>query len=126
MEVDKKLFFHFSDMTILNSFLLLTACGTKMTHKDFRPSLLRNLIERAGSQPRPRLPQGRPCVSQKQVTQLEVNFSSHWPYPSSKLCCRVCSARPGGGGGGKRVQFNCKKWVVGVCLGESFEASQTK
>jgi hypothetical protein len=58
----KKLFFHLLDMTILNSFLLLTACGTKITHRDFRLSLVRNLTERAGSLPCPRRPLGRPCV----------------------------------------------------------------
>jgi hypothetical protein len=49
----KKLFFHFLDMIILNTFLLVTACGTKMTHKDFRLSLTQNLTEWAGSLPRP-------------------------------------------------------------------------
>jgi hypothetical protein len=34
----KKLFFHLLDMTVLNSFLLLTACGTKITHRNFRLS----------------------------------------------------------------------------------------
>jgi hypothetical protein len=89
----KKLFFQLLDMAILNSFLLLTARGTKITHRDSRLSLVRNLIKRAGSLPRPRLPLGRPCVSQKQVKQLEVNLSSHWPFPYSRLCCRACSAR---------------------------------
>jgi hypothetical protein len=118
----KKLFLHFLDMTILNIFLLLTACRTKMTHKDFQLSLVQNLTERAGSQPRPRQPLGRPCVSLKQVTRLEVNFSSHWPCPSCRLCCQVCSARRKK----KRVQVKCKKCDVGQCLGECFEAYHTK
>jgi hypothetical protein len=49
----KKLFFHSLDTTILNSFLLLNACGTEMTHKNFQLSHVRNLTERAGSQPCP-------------------------------------------------------------------------
>jgi hypothetical protein len=60
MEVDKKTFFHFLDMTILNSFLLLTSCGAIITHRDFRLALVRNLIEDAGSLPHPRHPLGRP------------------------------------------------------------------
>jgi hypothetical protein len=88
----KKLFFHLLDMTILNSFLLLTAYGTKITCRDFRLSLVRNLTERAGSLPRPCRLLGRPCVSQKHVTRLEVNFSSRWLFPSSRLYCRACSA----------------------------------
>jgi hypothetical protein len=118
----KKLFFHLLDMTILNSFLLFTACGTKITHRDFQLSLVRNLIERAASLPRPHRPLGRPCVSQNQVTRLEVNFSSHWPFPSSRLYCRACSAW----GIKKRIQVKCKKCDVGLCLGKCFEDYHTK
>jgi hypothetical protein len=89
----QKLFFHFLDMIILNSFLLLTACGTKITCRDLQLSVMQNLIERAGSLPQPRQLLGRSCDSQKQVTWLEVNFSSHWSYPSPRLCCWVCSTR---------------------------------
>jgi hypothetical protein len=118
----KKLFFHLLDMTILNSFLLLTACGTKITHRYFRLSLMRNLIERAGGLPGPLRPLGRPCVSQKQVTWLEVNFISHCPFPSSRLYCRACSAQ----GIKKRVQVKGKKCDVGLCLGKCFEDYHTK
>jgi hypothetical protein len=81
----KLFFFQLLDMIILNSFLFLTSCGAKITHRDFRRPLVWNLIERAGSLPRPRRPLGRPYVSQKQVTRLEVNFSSHWPFPTAEL-----------------------------------------
>jgi hypothetical protein len=62
-EGDKK-FSYFLCVTALNSFLLLTAYGTKMTDRDFQLSLVQ-LDERAGSLPRPQQPVGRPCVSQK-------------------------------------------------------------
>ena len=39
-----KLFFHFLDLTILNSWILLSSCGAKYTHWDFRLLLVRNLI----------------------------------------------------------------------------------
>jgi len=49
-----KLFFHFLDLTVLNSWILLSSCGAKYTHQDFRFLLVRNLIEEAGkSQDRP-------------------------------------------------------------------------
>jgi hypothetical protein len=110
MEVDKKTFFHFLDMTILNSFLLLTSCGAKMTHRDFRLALVRNLIEDAGSLPRPL---GRPAGPDKNVSRLEVNFSNHWPVHSSRVNCRTCSAR----GIRKRMQIKCKECDVGLCTG---------
>jgi hypothetical protein len=43
-EWTKKLFFHFLDMTILNSYLLHKSCGGKMTHKKFCEILVRDLI----------------------------------------------------------------------------------
>ena len=43
-----KLFFHFVDLTVLNSWILLSSCGAKHTHRDFRLLLVRNLIEEAG------------------------------------------------------------------------------
>ena len=40
-----KLFFHLLDLTVLNSWILLSSCGAKCTHKDFTLLLVRNLIE---------------------------------------------------------------------------------
>ena len=42
----KKLFFHLTDMTILNTFPIHKSCGGKMTHKKFREILVRELIIR--------------------------------------------------------------------------------
>jgi len=41
-----KLFFHLLDL-ILKSWILLSSCGAKYTHRDFRPVLVRKLIEEA-------------------------------------------------------------------------------
>jgi len=43
-----KLFFHLLDVTVLNRWILLSSCGAKCTHKDFRLLLVRNLMEEAG------------------------------------------------------------------------------
>jgi hypothetical protein len=40
----KKLFFHLTDMAILNAFLIRKLCGGKMTHKNFREVLVQKLI----------------------------------------------------------------------------------
>ena len=40
-----KLFFHLLDLTVLNNCILLSSCGAKCTHRDFRLLLVRNLIE---------------------------------------------------------------------------------
>jgi hypothetical protein len=44
----KKLFFHLLDLTVLNIYILLISCGTKMTHRDYRLSMIRDLIEGGG------------------------------------------------------------------------------
>jgi len=44
-----KLFSHLLDLTALNSWILLSLCGAKYTHHDFRLLLARNLIEEAGT-----------------------------------------------------------------------------
>ena len=40
----KKLFFHLTDMTILNALIIHKSSGGKMTHKSFREVLVRDLI----------------------------------------------------------------------------------
>jgi len=40
----KKQFFHPTDMTIMNAFLIHKSCGGKMTHKNFHEVLVRELI----------------------------------------------------------------------------------
>ncbi|PSN36661.1 hypothetical protein C0J52_20299 [Blattella germanica] len=49
MKWTKKLFFHLTDLTILNSYILLTSCGAKLTHRDFRLRLVLELVEQGGS-----------------------------------------------------------------------------
>jgi hypothetical protein len=40
----KKLFFHLLDLTVLNSYIILHFCSSKLSHRDFRLSLIRDLI----------------------------------------------------------------------------------
>jgi len=66
-----KLFFHFLDLTVLNSWILLSSCGAKYTHRDFRLLLVRNLTEEAvksQDRPTPRLG-GRPSVGATNVVR---------------------------------------------------------
>jgi hypothetical protein len=106
----------------LRSFLLLTLYGARMTRRQFRLSLMWNLIEIAGSLRCSHWPTGRPMVLKKQATGLAVNFSNHWPVQYSRLYCCVCSAW----GIKKRVQVKCKDCDVGLCIGVCFETYHTK
>jgi hypothetical protein len=80
---------------------------------NFRLALVRNLIENAGSLPCFCCPIGRSAAIEREVTQLEVNFSNHWPVYSSRVNCHTCFTR----GIQKRVQVKCKECDVELCIG---------
>jgi hypothetical protein len=75
-----KLFFHLLDLTILNSWNLLSSCGAQYTHPDFRLLLVRNLIEEAGNSQDLSTPSviGRPSTAAANVLH-EVRDNKHWP-----------------------------------------------
>jgi len=88
-----KLFFHRLDLTLLNSWILLSSCGAQYTHWDFRLLLVRNMIEEAGKiqdRPNPRLV-GKLSAAATNVLRLESRHNKHWPAKSSThLRCHVC------------------------------------
>jgi hypothetical protein len=68
---EKSCFFHLLDLTILNSHILLKSCGSKLSHRDFRLTLIRNMVEYAGPQPRPLKPVARPLALATRNGRLE-------------------------------------------------------
>ena len=110
-----KLFFHLPDLTVLNSWLLLSSSGAKYTHWDFTLLLVRNLIKEAGKSqvhPTPRLV-GRPSTATTNVMRLESHYNKHWPVKSStQLCCCLCSSRSQR----KGAVYKCARCDVGLCM----------
>jgi len=49
----KKPVFHLLDLTILNSFIILTSRGSKLSYRQFSLTLVRALVQEAGRVPRP-------------------------------------------------------------------------
>jgi len=48
----EKLFFHLLDLAIVNSYILLSSCGgKKISHRDFRLTLIREMLARSGHEP---------------------------------------------------------------------------
>jgi hypothetical protein len=120
----KKLFFHLTDMTILNAFLIHKSCGGKLTHKNFRKILTRELIYHlqeenviASSTSR-----GRPSPMASELSRLEIKQSQHWPYKGKRQCCRVCSLAKQT----RSTWYFCKKCDVGLCTGNCFEKWHTR
>jgi len=120
----KKLFFHLLDLTVLNSWILLSSCGAKCTHRDFRLLLVRNLIKEAGrsqDHPTPSLV-GRPSAAAANVMRLDSRHNQHWPAKSIKLRCRVCSVH----GQRRGTIYKCAKCNVGLCMVPCFTDYHTK
>jgi len=89
----KKLFFHLLDLAIVNSYILLSSCGgKKISHRDFRLTLIREMLARSGHEPRPSMPVGRPASASDNTGRLDTCHNKHWPGRSNtKRQCRVCS-----------------------------------
>jgi len=120
-----KLFFHLLDQTVLNRWIMLSSCGAKYTHQDFRLLLVRNLIEEAGRSqdcPTPSFV-GRPSVGTKNDLRLESRHNKHWSAKSStQMCCRLCSSC----GQRRDTVYKCARCDVGLCVVPCFAEYHTK
>jgi len=108
------LFFQVLDLDNLNSYTLHSSYGDKkMSHRDFRYTLVRNILAHAGPERRVPRPLGSPPNIESHVDRLEVCGSKHWPIPSeAQLMCRICKAR----GVTQKVFVKCRKCEVGLCF----------
>jgi hypothetical protein len=80
----KKLFFHLLHLTILNSYILLSSCGgKKISQRDFRITLLGNMLVQAGLERNVQRPTGRTLAAATQVVRFEERGKKHWPIPSA-------------------------------------------
>ena len=120
----KKLFFHLLDLAILNSYILHSRGSKKMSHRDFRYILVRNMLAHAGPERRIPRPLGRSPNVESHVARLELCSSKHWPIPSeTQLRCRICKARDVT----KKVFVKCCKCEVGLCIKKAcFQDCHTK
>ena len=76
-------FFHLFDLDIPNSYIPLSSCGVKIiSHRDFRLTLVRNLLAQAGQERNVSRPIGRSPAAATQVVRLEERARKHWPIPS--------------------------------------------
>jgi hypothetical protein len=119
-----QLFFHLLDLTVLNSWILLSSWGAKYAHWDFRLLLVRNLIAEAGRNPDRPTPSlvGRRSATDTNVTRLDSRYNKHWPAKSNKVRCRACSAR----GQRRGTVYKCAQCNVGLCVVLCFAEYHTK
>jgi hypothetical protein len=105
---------HGSEQKIAYSYILLSSCGgKKISHRDFRLTLIREMLAGAGHEPRPSMPVGRPAQSSTNIGRLDTCHNKHWPGRSqTKRRCRVCSS----GGVKRSVIYKCVECDVGLCV----------
>jgi len=117
-----KLFSHLLDLTVLNRWILLSSCGAKCTHKDFRLLLVRNLIEEAGRSHHHTTPSMLrwPSAAAANVMRLDSRHNQHWPAKhKNNIHCRVCSER-------SQRKTTTSKRDVGLCVVPCFADYHTK
>ena len=110
----KKLFFHLFDLTILNSYILFSSLGDKkILVKDFRMTLMRNLLAQVGQERNVRRPVGgTPPAAATQSIRFEERGRLHWPIPSAtRRRCRMCAER----GVTRKVKVICQRCGVALC-----------
>jgi hypothetical protein len=115
----KKLFFHLTDMTILNTYLIHKSCGGKMMHKVFREILVCKLIfhSQEGDVTASGTSRGRPSPAASQLSRLEVKHSQHWPSKGKQRRCCMCSLQKQT----RSVLYFCSKCDVGLCVVNCFK-----
>jgi len=121
----KKLFFYLLDLAIVNSYILLSSCGgKKISHRDFRLTIIREMLARSGQVPRQSMPVGRQAPASTNIGRLDTHHNKQWPGRNPKQrCCRMCSAR----GVTQTVLFKCVKCDMALCVDRScFEDYHTK
>ena len=94
--------------------ILFSTCGSKkISHRDFRLTLVRNLLAQAGQERNVQRPVGRPPAAATQVVRLQDRGRKHWPLPyARRRRCRLCSAR----GVNKIVSVKCQRCDVALCV----------
>ena len=103
----------------------LTSCGgKKISHRDFRLTIIREMLAWSGHEPRPSMPVGRPTPASTNIGRLDTHHNKHWPGRNPKLRhCRMCSVRCVT----QTMLFKCVKCDVALCVDQScFEDYHTK
>ena len=89
----KKLFFHDLDLAVLNTYSLLKSCGSKLSHRDFWLTLVRNMAKLAGLHPQPLQPVvGHQLWRQELVARRAVTSISLLQLKKWNVCivCHIC------------------------------------
>jgi hypothetical protein len=88
----KKYFFDLLDLTVLNSYIILPSCSSKIDHRKFHLALVQNMLEISAKEPHPHsTPREKPNPQARQLTCLEAQ---HTAFARCRIIrCHVCPAK---------------------------------
>ncbi|XP_040067201.1 piggyBac transposable element-derived protein 4-like [Ixodes scapularis] len=126
----KKIFRHLLNMAVFNAFLLYQKQGGKLSHLEFRPALVKGMVQKY-HKPKHILKRGRPSDTSLLHLTTRHFVPSIPPTPGKELptrrCVVCCKAR---GGVDKKVRketrYWCKDCGVELCAIPCFEVYLTK
>jgi hypothetical protein len=76
---------HLLILAIVNSYTLLSSCaGMKTSHTDIQLTLIREMLARAGHEPRPSMPVDRQAPASTNIGRLDTCHNKHWPGRNPK------------------------------------------
>jgi hypothetical protein len=109
--VDKNLFFHLLDLTVLNNYIILSSCSGRIDHPKFCLSLVQKLLEMRTREPHPHSTkeEGQSHRTVK-MTHCEAQQFEHWPVGGSHLPCCMCLAKKKQ----MTLKFQCLKCKVSL------------
>lgn len=116
----KNLFFYPLDLILLNCFIILASCGSKLSHWQFRLTLVRKLLQEVGM-----FPQSQTTRQEWQTpsdSQLKILDTRHWPLECNRIWCHLCSAKSKE----TSTKFKCPQCSTGFCDGLHFGVYHTK
>jgi hypothetical protein len=125
--MDEKLLLHLLGISQLNSFIFLTSRGSKLSHRNFRLALVRDLMQRKGRRRRRQgvvTTQGLPLHGEDQpltpVNRPDLTYDTGCIDPQKEN--EFCAA------GIKEMwtQFRCSKYNEGLCDDPRFRVYHTK
>ena len=107
-----------------NSWIPLSSCGAKYTHRDFRPLLVRNLIEEAEKSQAATITRmiGGTSAATTNVRPKSHHNQHRTAKSSTQLCCRLCFSH----GQRKGTAYKCARCDIGLCLVPCFTEKNTR
>ena len=119
MEVDKKNLFPPVQHDNSQQLHLTVYMWWEGKNRDFWLALVREMLARAGHEPRLPRAVGRPALASANISRLDTHHNKHWPgHNPTKRQCRVCSER----GVTRTVRSKCAKCDVALCINRTCSA----